>query len=162
MSRRRSTSRRCVRVSLGRHPKCCMSQGCTCQTSRMLARSCESVHFALTAGLDPQRRSKHPNSRTMTGRIGVNVGARTTNGLRARAEAAPTWNKPDFRRSVAGSLSVTSQRRPRVAADHRLPSPNGTEVAVDGSNRWSTACRGPVVRGVSQRASGRLSAETGV
>src|SRR5664279_5806262 len=28
--------------------------------------------------------------------------SRKRNGLRARAEAAPTWNKPDFRRSVAG------------------------------------------------------------
>ena len=38
------------------------------------------------------------------------VKCRRRNGLRARAEAAPTWNKPDFRRSVAGS-SCDDRRR---------------------------------------------------
>jgi hypothetical protein len=41
-------------------------------------------------------------------------------GLRARAEAAPTWNKPDLRRSVAGSVTghrwLAGQERTPIAA----------------------------------------------
>jgi len=62
---------------------------------------------------------------------GVDLVPRRANDLRARAEAAPTWHKLGFRRSVAGRSSGAAE-----STDQGKPTITNESVAATAKVRW--------------------------